>query len=254
MTLNVTIVSWEAFLLVMVRVAAMLMVAPAFGAKPIPAQVKIGLAALLAALITPLQTTEGPLLVDMATILLQVSREVVVGLLAGFSATLVFSAVQMAAQIIGVQVGYSFSNTVDPVTAQSAGFLDTFYTMLAVVIFMGLGGHHALISGIAQSFQLVPIGTYAAPIETGDKLVAIISNTFLIAVRLSMPIVGTMFLVDATMALVVRSIPQMNVFAVGLPVKMVLGIVVMIAFVPAIVAGISDISRSSVAAFSGILP
>lgn len=253
MALSLTITGWEVFLLVMVRVAAMLMVAPVLGAKPIPIQVKIGLAALLAALITPLQMAEEPLLTDIFTILLQVSREVVVGLLTGFSAALVFSAVQMAAQLIGVQIGYSFSNTVDPISSQSTGFLDTFYSMLALVVFMGLGGHHALISGIAHSFQLVPVGTYGAAVDAGEKIVMLVSATFSIAVRLSMPVVGTMFLADTAMALVVRSIPQMNVFSVGLPVKMVLGILVMIAFVPIIVAGISDVTKSSVTAFTGVL-
>ena len=231
----------------------MLMVAPILGAKPIPAQVKIGLAAILAILIAPLQPAEGPLLTDHLTIMLQVGREVLVGLLTGFSASLVFSAVQMAAQLMGVQVGYSFSNTLDPLSAQNTGFLDTFYNMLAIVIFMGLGGHHALISGLVNSFQLAPLGTFGLPVESGNKLVLLISTTFSIAVRLAMPVVGTMFITDAAMALVVRSIPQMNVFSVGLPVKMVLGILVMIAFLPIMVAGISDITRAAATAGVGIL-
>lgn len=253
MALSVTVVRWEAFLLVLVRVTATLMVAPALGARPIPTQVKVGLAALLAMLMTPLQTAEGPFLTDWLTILIQVSREAVVGLLMGFSAALVFSAVQMAAQLIGVQVGYSFSNTVDPMSAQSTGFLDTFYSMMAVVIFLGLGGHHALISGLAESFQLVPLGEYGAPMATGDRLVMLVSTTFSIAVRLAMPIVATMLLADAAMALVVRSIPQMNVFVVGMPVKMVLGILVMIALVPMMVAGIGDIARTAVSVGTGVL-
>ena len=253
MALSITVVRWEVFLLVLVRAAAMLMVAPAFGARPIPAQVKIGLAALLAMLLTPLQATEGPLLTNPLTVMVLVSREVLTGLLLGFAATLVFSAVQTAAQFVGVQVGYTFSNTVDPLSAQHASFLDTFYNMLALVVFLGLGGHHALISGLAHSLEVAPLGEYGPPQSVGQSLVLLMSASFGIAVRLAMPVVGTMMLADAALALVVRSIPQMNVFVVGLPVKMVLGIVTMIALAPMLVLGISDLTRTVGSTVVGVL-
>ncbi len=253
MSLSVTVVHWEAFLLVLVRTASMLMVAPAFGAKPIPMQVRVGLAAFLAMLLTPLQEVDGPLLTDAVSIALLVSKEVLVGLLMGFAGTLVFSAVHMATQLMGVQIGYSFSNTVDPMAGQSTGFLDTFYNMLAMVLFLGLGGHHALILALANSYQVVPIGGFAPSGAMAQSLVLLAAAAFGVAIKLAMPIVGTMLLTDCAMALVVRSIPQMNIFMVGLPIKMVLGIVMMIALIPMMVAGIGNVSRNVATATVGVL-
>lgn len=253
MGLSVTVGHWDIFLLVLVRVAAMVMVAPVLGAKPIPMQVKTGLSVLLAILLTPLQSVSEPLFTDWITILLAVSREALIGLLLGFAGTLVFSAVHMAAQVIGVQIGYSFSNTIDPVSSQSSGFLDTLYSLMTVVIFLGLGGHHALITGLGQSFELAPLGAYALKPLIGERLVAFSSTAVSIALHLALPVVGTMLLVDAAMALVIRSIPQMNVFVVGLPVKMVVGLLTLTALTPMTVGGIGSLTRTVASAVGGVL-
>ena len=254
MDLSVSVGRWDIFLLVLVRVAAMVMVAPVLGAKPVPAQVKIGLALLLAVLLTPLQTVPGPLFTNWVSILVSVAREVVIGLLLGFSATLIFSAAQMAAQIIGVQIGFSFSNTMDPVSSQSSGFMETLYNMMAVVIFLNLGGHHALIAGLSQSFELAPVGISGPSPVVGDRLVALSATAFGMAIRLALPIVGTMLLVDCAMALVVRSIPQMNIFAVGLPVKMVVGFLTLVALTPMTVSGIGSLTNSVASTVTRVLP
>ena len=253
MALSIAVARWDLFLLVLVRAAAMVMVAPVLGARSIPAQVKIGLSVLLAMLLTPLQEPSPPLLVDWFGIMLAVAREAVVGLLLGFSATLVFNAAQMAAHLIGVQIGFGFANTMDPLSPQQSSYLDTLYNLLAVVTFLSLGGHHALIMALGQSFQLVPLGQFAPTGVIGDRLAVLASATFATAVRLAMPVVGTMLVTDAAMALVVRTIPQMNVFVVGLPVKMVVGLLALIALAPVTVEGLGNVTRSVAAAVAGIL-
>ncbi len=253
MALSLAVGRWDIFLLVLVRVASMIMAAPVLGAKPVPAQVKIGLAVLLTVLLVPLQPATPPLMGDWITLFLVVSKEAVVGLLLGFVATLVFSAVQIAAQVIGVQVGYAFSNTMDPLLGQNAGFLDSFYNYMAILVFMGLGGHHALISAVSNSFDLVPLGQFGGDAIIGNRLIALSGMTFAIALKLAMPLVGTMLLVDVAFALVVRSVPQMNIFAVGLPVKMVVGVLAMVALVPVTVAGFSSVTNNVAASVAGLL-
>jgi len=253
LALSLTVGRWDIFLLVLVRVIAMIMVAPVFGAKPVPAQVKIGLSVLLAVILVPLQPAVPPLLTDWMTIVLAVAKESVVGLLLGFVATMLFSAVQMAAQIVGVQVGFAFSNTMDPLLMQNSSFLDAMYNWMAVLVFMGLGGHHALISAVSHSFELVPLGQFGGDAIIGNRLVTLSAATFGIALKLAMPIVGTMLLVDAAFALVVRSVPQMNIFAVGLPVKMLVGILAMMALVPMTVAGFGTVTNDVGNAVAGVL-
>ncbi|MHB0868165.1 MAG: flagellar biosynthetic protein FliR [Chloroflexota bacterium] len=254
MALSVTVGHWDVFLLVLFRAAAMLMVAPVLGAKPVPITVKIGLAVLLAIIITPLQGVSEPIFTDWLRILTSIARELVIGLLLGFVATLLFSAVHMAAQIIGVQIGFSFSNTVDPLSAQSSGFLETLYNMMAIVVFLNLGGHHALILGLGQSFDTAPLAGPGLDPIVGDRLVALSSMAFAIGLRMALPIVGTMLLVDTATALVIRSIPQMNIFVVGLPVKMVVGILTLVGLTPLMVSGAESLSRNVASAVAGVLP
>lgn len=253
MALSIAFVRWDIFILVLVRVASMVMVAPVLGAKPIPVQVKVGLSVLLAMLLTPLQPATGPLLTEPLSMLLAISREVVVGLLLGFVGVLVFAAVQMAAQLIGVQIGFGFSNTMNPLSAEGSSFLDSLYSLMAVIVFLGLGGHHALIAGLSRSFELAPLGQYSLAPVVGDRLVDLSTRAMAAGSQLAMPIVGTVLLTDAAMALVMRTIPQMNVFAVGLPVKMVVGMLSLSAVAPLTVAGLSNLSRAIASAVAGVL-
>ncbi len=253
MELSVSVGSWDVFILVLIRVAAMVMVAPVLGARPIPTQVKVGLSVVLAILLTPLQSVAAPLFTDWMAVFTSVTREVVIGLLLGFAGTIIFSAVQMAAQVIGVQMGLTFANTMDPLSGQNAGAFESLYGWMALVIFMNLGGHHALIAALGQSFELAPLGGAGPNPIVGDRLVALSSAAMAIALRLALPMAGTMLLVDSAMALVVRSIPQMNIFAVGLPVKMVIGFLALVGLTPMMANGVDSLTRNVAAAVGGIL-
>ncbi len=254
MALSIAVTNWEVFLLVLVRVVAMVMVAPALGARPIPAQIKVCLSVLLALLLTPLQGTRAPLAPDWLAVALAVSREVVIGLLLGFAATLVFSSVRMAAHMVGVQIGFGFANTLDPLSTENASFLDSFYNLLAVVVFLNLGGHHALIAGLSGSLELMPVGDQDGPPSVvGDRLILLGSMALTTAASLAMPALGALLLTDAAMALVMRTIPQMNIFAVGLPIKMLVGIFALAAMAPMTVAGFGDVTRNVAGAANGLL-
>jgi len=125
--------------------------------------------------------------------------------------------------------------------------------MMAVVVFLSLGGHHALIAGLAQSFDAVPVGRFTLAPVLGDRLVALSAVAFGTGLRLALPVVGTMMLVDCAMALVVRAIPQMNVFAVGLPVKMVVGFLTLVALTPLTVSGVGSLANGVVAGMARML-
>ena len=253
MVLSISATHWYSFLLVLVRVAAMVMVAPVLGARPVPAQAKIGLSVLLAIVIAPLQGSAVTPPANWLAGFTDVAGEVVVGLLLGFAATVVFSAVRMAAHLIGVQIGFGFANTLDPLSTDAASFLDSFYNLLAVVVFLNLGGHHALIAGLANSFELVPLRGYQPEPIVADRLVLLATGALSTATRLAMPVLGTMLLTDAAMALVIRTIPQMNIFAVGLPIKMMIGMFAMAAMMPMAGVGFADLTRTTAAAVNGLV-
>ena len=256
MELFVTFGRRDIYLLVLARVAGVVGVAPVFGNRSIPNQVKVGLAVVLTLLLAPMQihAAQGGAVPGWITLTLAMMGEVLVGLLMGFAGMVVFSAVQIASRFIGVQMGLGMPGTMDPLWTESGSFLDTFYGMLALIVFLGIGGHRLVITALARSFDLVPVGTYGLRAEAGANLVALSSAAFTTALHLAIAAVGTMLLTDMTMALVVRTIPQMNVFAVGMPVKIIIGLLVLSALMPWTVAGFSDLGRSVSQAMIAMLP
>lgn len=253
MALSFAVGRWDVYLLVLVRVAAMFMVVPVFGSRTIPARLKLTLSLLVAALLAPLLVATAPILLDWSSMLMSVLREVAVGLLMGFAGVLVFSAIQMAAHFVGVQIGFGFSSVIDPFSAESSSFLGPFYVLLATIIFMAADGHHALIWALVHSFQLVPLGEFSPSPVIGERLVVLSTMAFGTAIRLAIPTVGTVLLTDAAMGLIMRTIPQMNVFTVGLPLKLAVGMLSLAAVMPTTIAGLSGLTHSIVSAVSGVV-
>lgn len=243
MELYLTFGRWDIFLLVLARVAAVIGVAPVFGTRSIPNQVKVGLAVVLTVLLVPMQTGEATVLSDWISMMLAVTGEVLVGLLMGFAGVLVFSAVQIASRVVGIQIGLGMPSTMDPFWTESGSFLDTFYGMMAIIIFLGIGGHHIIITALARSFELVPLATYGLKAVTGDHLLALSAAAFNTAIQLSIAAVGTMLLADIAMGLVVRTMPQLNIFSVGMSVKTSLGLLILALLAPWTIVGFSDLGR-----------
>lgn len=256
MELFVTFGRWDIYLLVLARVAGVVGVAPVFGNRAIPNQVKVGLALVLTLLLAPMQAQAagGGTVPGWITLAVAMSGEVLVGLLMGFAGMVVFSAVQIASRLIGVQLGLGMPGTMDPMWTESGSFLDTFYGMLALIVFLSIGGHYLIITALSRSFDLVPVGTYGLRAATGANLVALSSAAFTTALHLAIAAVGTMLLTDMTMGLVVRTIPQMNVFSVGMPVKIIIGLLVLSALMPWTLAGFADMGRSVSQAMMAMLP
>lgn len=224
---------WGIFFLVVCRVGTVLMIAPIFGGRSVPATVKIALALLLSLILLPLTGQNAPVLPDtLPQYLALVARELLIGSIVGFAVLIVFTALSAAGHIIGIQVGFSLANVVNPLTADHASLLDQFYALLAALVFFTLNGHHALILALQQTFDLVPIGRADLTLPPGPVLMGWGRDIFTVASRISLPVVAALLLADVALAVVARSVPQLNVFVVGLPAKIAVAFVMLIVSVP----------------------
>jgi flagellar biosynthesis protein FliR len=224
---------WGTFALIACRVGTIFMIIPIFGGRSVPAAVKIGLSLLLSLILLPLASARVTALPDeMPAFLALVARELLVGAIVGFAVLLVFIALQAAGHVVGLQMGFSLANVVNPLTAEHASLIDQFYGLLAALVFFSMNGHHALILAIQQTFDIVPVGKADLALPPAALVFAWGTDLFSVASRISLPVVTALLLADVAFAVIARSVPQLNVFVIGLPAKVAIGFIMLIVTLP----------------------
>jgi flagellar biosynthetic protein FliR len=206
------------------------MTAPVFNSRNVPTIAKIGLAGLLSIFILPSEAANvvsSPWPTRLLPFILVIAQEILIGILIGFLSNLIFVAVGIAASIMGLQIGFRAANMFDPFTTAPTSALEQFYTLMLVALFLTINGHHWLIIALARTFELAPLGTFVLDSVTIERLVALVGETFVVATRIALPVVGALLLTDLGLGLIARAVPQIQVFFLGLPLKMGLGILIL---------------------------
>lgn len=212
-------------LLIFARVSAIFSVAPVLGSRNIPVYAKAGVSLALTYILLPLITSKPVVLPDnFWSYMFLVIKEVVLGLIFGYVCSLVFSAVQMAGHLLDMQIGFGIVNVFDPQFGQQIPLLGNFKYILALIVFLASNGHHVMISALFTSFNTLPISDWALPVTVTPFFVDLIANTFIIAIKISLPVLVTIFLTDLALGILMRVMPQMNIFVVGIPGKLLVGI------------------------------
>ncbi len=213
-----------AFFLVAVRVTAALMAAPVVGSRLIPAPMRIGLGLMFAVVLTPIvPLTSMPTTIPAYAF--AVAREVLLGLLAGFGVHLTFMIVQMAAGLVGLQMSLSLASMIDPITAEQDTVLERFMMAFATLIFLQVDGLQLFLIGLQRLFVALPVGGMDLPARGAENLILLMRETLGSSVRMAMSMLGALLLADVGLAIAARTVPQMNLFAVGIPAKLALGFV-----------------------------
>ncbi|MFH0702911.1 MAG: flagellar biosynthetic protein FliR [bacterium] len=218
------------FLLVMARVSGMISTAPLLSTFPIPMMAKAGLAALSAFIMYPfvLKISLFQMPNDLITMSIMIFKELFVGILIGFCAELIFIGIQIGGQLLSIQMGLAIANALDPVTKQQVPVVGQFYLFMASMVFIYLNGHHWLFSCVSESYNTIPIGiNFEFVTNIVPKILYFTSQLFAIAFNLTIPIFGMLFIIDIALALVSKIMPQMNIFMVGLPLKIYVGLALM---------------------------
>ncbi|MFQ5485480.1 MAG: flagellar biosynthetic protein FliR [bacterium] len=216
------------------RILALISVAPVFGSRAIPFQLKIFLSLLLASILLPVAKNPIPKEELFYPFLLMAStKEVFIGLFFGFNTRLIFEAFQIAGRLIGNQMGLGMAELIDPVSGAQASPIGNFFSMIALVLFLQLNGHHLIINALHDSFSIVPISNQALMSSlTGQKMLTMFSDIFKIAIKLAAPALVTFALLELSMGIIARTSPQMNIFFIALPMRLGLGFIILIVSLP----------------------
>lgn len=230
-----------ALLAIFVRTSAMLISAPMFGAPSIPARIRILFGAVMAFALCPVvkQYLPDPP-VSIYGVVLLIANEALAGFVIGLFLTLVILGIQMGGSIMDIQVGLSMSHVVNPATGQSSTLLSQFKYFLALIVFLCANGHHILISALVMSFQKMPAANMGVLEAIQKQQVSLLVDMCLIALQIAAPIMAVTILVDAALGLMNRAVPQMQTFIVGLPAKIVMGLIALSVGLPAITGAVTS--------------
>ena len=214
------------------RILGLIAAAPLFGNAAVPASVKVTLGALLAMIIAP--TVPALPAADPLSLagLLILTQEMLVGLAMGFSIRIVFAAIEMAGEISSLTMGLGFASFFDPQTKGRSSAISQFLTMLATLMFLTVNGHLVLLAALAESFVSLPIS--ASPISGGgfQQLAAWGAEIFRSGVQISLPIVAALLLTNVALGILTRAAPQLNIFGIGFPVTLGVGLLVLAMVLP----------------------
>lgn len=232
---------FPAFLLVFVRVASFFVMAPLFSYRTIPARLKIGLGFFLAWIIV--YTMDAPVMEIDGAYFLLILKEALVGIGIGFVAYLVLSAVQIAGGFIDFQMGFAIANVIDPQTGAQSPLMGQYFYIISLLFLLSANGHHLLLDGIYYSYQFIPMDAWL-PLgmeSFGEFIIKAFSSVFIIAIQMALPIVGSLFLVDVALGIMARTVPQLNVFVVGLPLKIGVSFLVMLTVMTILISVVSSL-------------
>ena len=220
------------FLLVLGRVGGLFVLAPVFSSRMLPMQVKLMLAAAISLAMMPIATHGVAVPTDAGQIVMLLLKEIVVGIAFAMPMAVVVAAVQAGASLVDTLVGFSFSAILDPVNNTQSGVLAQFYAMFAAMVIALSGGDHIMIEGLARSYQVLPLTSYPDPAILASNVLSAFSQLFVIGLAMVAPVVVALVITDAALGMVSRAVPQMNVFMVGLPAKILVGIGIMAMSLP----------------------
>jgi len=211
-------------MLIFFRVAGILFASPVFGSTSVPVIAKVGLSALITAMIAPSYHTNTIFPVDVIALSVIILKEVGIGFLIGFFARLIFTAVQLGGQLIGLQMGLGIVSVMDPQTQQQVSIVAQFEYLIAILLFLALDGHLWFIRAIFVSFKTIEIGSFYVSSGVIELTIKMIGDMFVLGLKVAAPIMGLILCFDTLLGIFARTVPQMNVLVLGFPLKIGVGL------------------------------
>jgi flagellar biosynthetic protein FliR len=224
-SISIPVLQLQVFFLIFLRVAAILMSMPVFNGNSIPVLFKFGLALSTSIVLFPLLDIEVfPALTDLGGFVIGAVGEILLGVIIGMAVNLTFVGLQIAGQLSGYQMGMALAEVMDPADGEQIPLLAQFFQIFAFLIFLTVNAHHWFIKALAESFHLVPPFGFKLGGALIDQLMRMAGNMFVIALKVGAPVIAALLLTSIALGLVARTVPQMNVFFVAMPLKIMIGL------------------------------
>ncbi|MDJ0918686.1 MAG: flagellar biosynthetic protein FliR [Woeseiaceae bacterium] len=236
-----------------VRIGAFLMVMPLISGSFVPTRVRMLLAVVLTMVIAPITPTPPTLDVLSVAGLVTVIQEIAIGVIMGFLVQLVFDAIALGGQIIGMGMGLGFAIFVDRARGVNIPVLGQLFLMLGMLIFLSLDGHLALIQLLVMSFTNWPIASNGIGMPGLTELLAWTAQLFVFALKIALPAITAILVVNLSFGVMSRAAPTLNLFAVGFPVTMLLGFLVIFFNMGVLTENVSAFLTQSLSVISQLL-
>ncbi len=232
--------------LVFIRIGSLLATAPFFGHKSIPIRIRIFLAVFLSYLLVGFVPAGLPWYATTTTgLMVCVILEVMTGAMLGFSVQFIFWSFQFFAEVLGFQMGLAMAQIFNPLDATSTNPLGQVMNLMLLIVFLIIDGHHLVLQGLVYSFEPLPLA--GARLETaGPMFLQWASALFLAAMQLASPFLVTFFLIETALGVFARIVPQADMFSLGLPLKLLVGLGVLIVYVGNLFPLMPDIVQGAV--------
>lgn len=241
-------------LLIFVRVLAIFMSIPMFNSRHLPVVFKAGFAMAVSILLFPLLgLTAVPLADNLFILAIGVASEVLLGLSIGMFVRLLFTGVQLAGQLAGYQMGMALANVLDPATSTQVSLIAQFYNLFAVLIFISINAHYWFLDAMVDSFRLVPPFGFHLSASLMDSLIRMSANIFSIGIRAGAPVIAALLITSVTLGLLARTTPQMNIFFVAMPIKICIGLVMIMISLPHLASFLGQLFGGLTETIMGVL-
>lgn len=221
--------TFEYFLMILVRVASFVFVAPFFGITNVPSRVKVGLSAFLALILyqtlLPKEALEYSGVIEFTIIVL---KEGITGLLIGFAANICNSIIVFSGKVIDMEIGLAMANMYDPTTRTQSGLTGTMYNYFIMLLLVSTDMHHYILRALVDTFQIIPInGAVFDWDHLMGSMTMYITDLMVIGFRIVLPIFATSMILNCILGIMAKVAPQMNMFAVGMQLKILIGFSIM---------------------------
>jgi len=212
-----------AFILVLIRVGGIISTAPVFGSSNTPPQMKVVISLMLALILYPFipSITVFPNRPDHYIVL--IASELLIGMVLGIIARFLFGAVEFAGTVIGFQMGLGMAMVFDPQSQEQISLVGRFESATATLIFLAMDGHLIVLQALVRSYSVLPPGGSSISRPLIEKLTELSASIFVIGLQIGAPLIVALFLANAVVGLLARSVPQIQVFVVGFPLTLMLG-------------------------------
>ncbi|MHB9093049.1 MAG: flagellar biosynthetic protein FliR [Eubacteriales bacterium] len=227
----------DVFMLILARVGGIFLIGPVFSNRVIPGQVKALLTFVLSMILfTGLHLKTPVIPTKLGPYTLYLVSELIVGLIIGFVAQMTFAAIQFAGQSVDMQMGFGIVNVIDPVYGTQAPLVGSFQNLLALLLFLTTNSHHYMLAALFQSYEKIPIFGLTGGKEASQMMIDLFGNMLVTGLKLAIPVVGALFVAEMALGMISRTVPQMQVFFVAIPAKIILGFILLIVVLPVYIA------------------
>jgi flagellar biosynthesis protein FliR len=225
-SLHLFLPEFQSFLVLVSRIGGIVAAFPMLGGRTVPVQIKIALVVMLGIALSPLIHLP-PMSRDAIEMTAGLASELLIGLIIGLAVRLLFGALEVAGDLLGTQIGFGAVQLLDPMTSQQSALLSEYFRIIASLVFLSVNAHMVVVAAIVSSYDAIPPFGARLSSDLGEEVLQLSQHMFLVALKLSAPVLVAMILINLLLAMLGRAVAQINVFVLSFPLTITGGLLVL---------------------------